>query len=362
MPAQTSNGTASAGIRAARPSLAVDGQDKPDLAQGLIELLIHENTDGLYRCEVTFGNWGTVNNRIDFLYFDRAVLDFGKSLAVKLGTDTIFDGRIMALQAIFPEGKPPCLAVLAEDRLQDLRMTRRTRTFNDVSDADIANQLAGDHGLTPSIDADGPTHKVLAQVNRSDLAFLRDRARSIDAELWIDGRTLHMQAHSRRTGTAVQLAYGKELHSFSALADLAHQRSSVTVSGWDVQAKTGLHEDADDSIMRAELGSDLSGAATLQSSLGLRKEMLAHTVPVTSDEARATAEAHYKSIARRFVVGHGVADTAANLRVGASVDLRGLGPLFSGTYYLSEVRTRFDGVHGLRSELLAERPGLGHAA
>jgi hypothetical protein len=362
MPTQSPNGTATPGVRAARPSLAVDGQDKADLAQGLVELLIHENAEGLYRCEATFGNWGTVNNRIDFLYFDRAVLDFGKSFVVKVGTDTVFDGRITALEAVFPEGNPPRLVVLVEDRLQDLRMTRRTRTFTDMSDAGVASQLAGDHGLTPSVDAQGPSHKVLAQLNRSDLAFLRDRARSVDAELWIDGRTLHMQAHARRAGSPVQLTYGKELHSFSVLADLAHQRTSVTVSGWDVQSKSALHEDASDSAIRGELGSDVSGSSTLQSSLGVRNETLAHTVPLTSDEARAAAEAHFKSIARRFVVGHGVADTTSSLRVGASVDLRGLGPLFSGTYYLSEVRTRFDGVHGLRSELIAERAGLGQAA
>ena len=35
--------------------------------------------------------------------------------------------------------------------------------------------IASDHSLTPEIDASGPTHKVLAQVNQSDLAFLRER-------------------------------------------------------------------------------------------------------------------------------------------------------------------------------------------
>src|SRR5258705_8493580 len=43
--------------------------------------------------------------------------------------DTLFEGRIMALEGQFPEGRQPQLVVLAEDRFQDLRMTRRTRTF-----------------------------------------------------------------------------------------------------------------------------------------------------------------------------------------------------------------------------------------
>ena len=61
----------------------------------------------------------------------------------------------------------------------------------------------------------------------------------------------------------------------------------------------------------------------------------------------------------RFLTGRGIAETDARLRVGATVDLQGLGPLFSGKYYVSETRTLFDGVRGLRTEFGAERPGLG---
>ena len=67
-------------------------------------------------------------------------------------------------------------------------MTRRTRAFADVSDADVASQIAGDHGLQRDVGVGGPTHRVLAQLNQSDLAFLRERARALDAELWISAR------------------------------------------------------------------------------------------------------------------------------------------------------------------------------
>jgi hypothetical protein len=39
----------------------------------------------------------------------------------------------------------------------------------------------------------------------------------------------------------------------------------------------------------------------------------------------------------------------------------GAGPLFSGKYYVCEVRHRFDGQRGLRTEFRCERPGIGHA-
>jgi len=349
---------AEGGIKGARPKITVAGQDQASLAEGLLSLLVVETTQGLYRCEATFGNWGGSGGGVGFLYFDRKLLDFGKAFAVKLGSDTVFDGRVMGIEAHFPEGGSPELTVLAEDRFQDLRMTRRTRTFADLSDADVARQIAGDHRLNPTVEVSGPTHKVLAQVNQSDLAFLRDRARAIDAELWVDSDQLNLKSHARRNGGTFEMSYKKELREFSVLSDLASQRTSVVVGGWDVAAKDAIKHEATASALGSELGSDQSGASLLDT-LGPRKESLAHTVPFTGEEAQAHAEAAFKTIARRFVTGRGVAEADKRLRVGSFVDLKGLGPLYSGKYYLSEVRLHFDGARGIRNEFVAERPGLG---
>jgi hypothetical protein len=347
------------GLRSARLTINIDERDNAGLEQGLTSLIIVETVSGLYRCEATFGNWGPVHGAIDFLYFDRQTIDFGKPFKVKMGRDVLFEGRVMAIEGHFGQDRPPEIVVLAEDRFQDLRMTRRTRTFNDISDSDAIRQIANDHGLTPDINLSGPTHKVLAQINQSDLAFMRERARSVDAELWMDGSRLLARAHTSRSSTPVDLTNGSTLREFVVLADLSHQRSSVAVNGWDVAGKQAIHVEASASAISSELNGDTSGVSILGSALGERKEALAHNVPVASDEARAMAESYFKMTARQFVVGRGVAETDARLRAGASVNLRGLGPLFSGKYYLTEVRQLFDLEQGLRTEFNAERPGLG---
>lgn len=351
--------TETTGIKSARPAIAVGGQEDNPLTGGLLALEIVENTNGLYRCEARFGNWGEKNNTTDFLYFDRRTLDFGKDFEVRLKSDSIFKGKIMGLEAIFPEGQPAEISVLAEDRFQDLRMTRRTRTFSDVSDADVINQIATDHGLEPSVDLPGPTYKVLAQVNQSDLAFIRERARSIDAEVWMDGNKLNAKSHTGRNGASLQMTYGNEVREFTVLADLAMQRTSVAVNGWDISSKSALQFEATDSVISGELNGDTSGVSILQSALGQRKEALAHTVPLNNQEAQFEAEAFFKMSARRFVVGRGVADTSASLRAGSQLDLQGLGPLFNGKHYVVEVKHIFDGTKGLRTVFRSERVGIG---
>jgi phage protein D len=144
------------------------------------------------------------------------------------------------------------------------------------------------------------------------------------------------------------------------LADLAHQRTSVTVGGWDVARKAAIAHRADDSLLAGELNGNVSGASILSQALGKpRFETLAHTAPLTDQEAQAEAESYFKLAARRFVVGRGLADTDSRLRAGNFVTIQGLGPLFSGKYYLTAVKHLYDGVQGLRTEFTAERPGLG---
>lgn len=347
------------GIKTARPTILVDGQEDSSLVGGLNYLLIVEKTHGLYRCEAKFGNWGPKDNSTDFLYFDRKILDFGKDFQVKLGADEIFKGKITALEAVFPEAQAPEITVLAEDALQNLRMNRRTRTFEDVSDSDIFNKIAGEHGLTAGIDVSGPTHKVVAQVNQSDLAFIRDRARGIDAEIWIKDGTLNVKTRPKRGQDKLSLKYGGQMREFCVLADLANQRTSVIAAGWDVSGKSTAKHEAQDTVISSELGSDTSGVSILKKAFGDRKESLVHRVPFNNQDAQHSAESFMKTIARQFCVGRGVSDTDAKLRVGAFVELDGLGPLFNGKYYVAEVAHIFDNVKGLRTEFRAERLGIG---
>lgn len=358
-----------AGIVAAEARIAVDGEERPALSQGLLSLSVEETTEGLYRCEARFGNWGAQGDRAGYLYFDREVLDFGKAFSVTLGSGAgegeVFRGRISCLEAQYGRGTPPAIVVLAEDRAQDLRMVRRTRVFEDMSDADVFEQIAGEHGLQPEIDVEGPVHTLLAQVNQSDLAFIRERARWLDAEVWLDDRTLHVQPRTRRApnggGDELVLEMDRGLLEFSVSADLARQHTSVVISGWDVLAKDRISIEAEESVLSNELNGDKSGASILDVAFGKRVDRLVHHVPLTSAEAQGLAEASFRAQARRFVSGAGTARGDARLRVGVRVTLRGLGDLFDGSYYISESKHLFarhvDG--GYTTELVVERPGLG---
>lgn len=344
-------------VESARPTIEIEGQREDTLTSSLFCLDIVDSDDGLARCELLLGNWGGPE-KSGFQHFDRSRIEFGKAITIKLADDTLFEGRISAINARFPEGGPPQIGLCAEDRLQDLRMTRRTRCFADATLGDVVQRIANDHSLQSQVDLSGPQHKVLAQMNQSDLAFLRDLARGEDAQIWVEGTKLTVAARSRRNGGTVELAWAGTLREFQVNADLAHQRTSLIATGWDVAGKQVASHKADEAAVRAELNGADSGVATLGNAFGNRPDTLAHGLPCNAGEARSLAEASLRHLARRFVTGHGVAVTQANLRVGAKLSLSGLGPLFEGDYTMTFVHHRFD-KSGLRTEFRCDRPSLG---
>lgn len=349
-----------------RPTLKVDGQTNDALGEALRTLFVEETTLGLTRCEAHFINWGPKNNDVYFLFFDRQILDFGKDFAVEVGppdsSTEIFKGRIAGLEAHYPSQRDAELTLLAEDRLQDLRMERRTRSFENLSDSDVISQIASQHGLTAQVDVNGPTYRVVTQLNQSDLAFLRERATAVDAEVWIDDRTLHVQAHANRSAGTVDLHYtreGQNLLEFSVLADLAQQRTAVAVSGWDVSAKDKFDEEATDSVISGELNGDRGGSSILRQALAARKERIASAVPMSQQEAQSLAKSRYRHRARHFLQGKGVANGDPRIRVGVTLNMTGLGPMFDGKYYVTLARHMFDTRQGYRTTFETTRPGIG---
>jgi phage protein D len=345
-------------VKDSRPSIEIEAQRDTALTSGLVSLLIVEGHDGLARCEAVFGNWGG-EEKGGFQHFGRDKLEFGKTIAIKVGDATFFEGRISALTANYPQGGTAQIGVCAEDRLQDLRMTRRTRTFAGATLAAVARKIAADHGLQAQVNASGETYKLLAQVNQSDLAFLRDLARREDAQVWVEGTKLKVAQRARRPGEKVELAWAGTLREFSVSADLAHQRTRLTAAGWNVADKKAAKNEAGEAAIRAELNGGDSGASILRKAFGDRADVLAHGLPASDAQARVLAEASFRHLARRFVVGRGVAEAKPGLRVGAKVSIGSVGPLFGGDYTVTDIAIRYDAKAGLRTEFLCDRPALG---
>lgn len=356
------NGTPAAYV--VLPRLLIGGQYDDELSRNVEALLVEETAAGLQRAEVVLANWGNTGRGPDFLYFQRDIVDFGMDIEVQLGAPpakTLFQGRITALEADFAPDRRPALTVLAEDSLQELRMTRRTRSFMDLSDEEIIRRIAQEHSLQADVALPGPQHKAVAQVNQSDLAFVRERARAVGGEVWVkSGKLSAKKRQERAGGESIDLQYGVNLSAFTVRADLAHQCAELRLTGWDVAGKTAINAAGGPPAISSELNGGTSGAAILEETLFGRKEQIVHMAPLTADEGRALAEALFAERARRFVTGTGLLDSGdPRIAVGAVVNVTDVGPMFGGKYVVVRARHTFDAGNGYRTEFDVERAGIG---
>jgi len=151
-----------------------------------------------------------------------------------------------------------------------------------------------------------------------------------------------------------------QLREVRVLADLAHQVTQVTVTGWDY--KQGQTISATSQATAFGQGSGMTGTDWLSTAqLGSRSEHLGQFSNLNQLEAQALVDAEYLQRTRRFVVAHGVAEGNPNLRVGSWLTLTGLGPRFSNSYYATATVHKFDTDKGYETDFTAECAYLGNA-
>lgn len=349
-------------LSANAPVVSIGGSVNGEVARDLLRLDVEENTSGLRTLVLRVNAVTPTTNAVgdDPAYLDGAAVDFGSAITVDFGpTDrsrNIFDGTVSAIELNLGDGGTPCVSIYAEDALMKLRMTRRSRTYEDVTDADIAGQIAREHGLRPQTAAPGPTYPVVQQWNQSDLAFLRDRAALVQAEVWVDGSALHFATRSNRRGGDVTLVHGNELLSAHIRADLAHQRTAVVVTGFDLGSKQSIDEESTADVVRTEAAAGRIGPDVLTDALGERRSVRTRDVPTTVEQARGWAEAEMLRRGRTFVTLAGVTGGTPELSVGTLVTLNRAGTPFSGPgYYTTWVQHSFDPATGSRTRFTAER-------
>ena len=345
------------------PVLTVDGETQGGMARDLLRLEIEETTEGLKTLKAVLVGPGPKEGATAEVlqYLDGSVVDFGKSLSVSIGPPgserVVFDGLVSALELDLDASHEPVVAIFAEDKLMKLRMTRRMKTYEQMSDADIAQEIASQNGLTADAAVDGPTYDVVQQWNQSDLAFLRDRAALVQAEIWMDGDTLNFKSRQNRQATDLTLVSGNDLIEARIRADLAHQRTSVKVSGFDASARDSIAEEAGSEAISAGVAGGSTGVSILESAFGDRVSYRVRENALVGAEARAWARAEMLRRSRSFVTVEGTTSGTPDMVVGSTLTLDHTSDAFDGGgYYVTRVTHTYDLVSGHRTHFCAERP------
>lgn len=340
-----------------RPTIRIGTQSYAQVDELIIGMELTEQEGGLSALELRFTNVASdLQGEADLAFDDNSILHLGAEITLYAGDQEspkeIFQGIITGIEAEFPEKDAPELLVLAEDRLQQARMARRTEIYTDISLADLGQTIANRLGLQPVITGLSEKVGTWVQLNESDLAFLRRLVIRYDSDVQIVGKELHLSPRADvRRGTQT-LDLHSQLRKARVIADLANQVTEVTVTGWD--ALQGQRVSGNSRGSHLNPGTGNTGAQIMQSAIGDRPHHIGHLAVTTLTEAQAIAEAAFDDRARRFVCLIGTAEGNPALRVGTEVTVTGLGNRFDNTYYIVKACHRYDLLQGYETDFKAE--------
>ncbi|MCP3993678.1 MAG: VgrG-related protein [bacterium] len=324
--------------RLAAVELRLDGRDLGgELYDALRMVRVEESVQLPDRFEVRLSD-------PTFEIFDSRTFAMGGEVEIGFRAETemtvITSGEITAI-AVESGGGGHELVLTGLDVTHRLHRGPRSRTFVEMTDADIASQIAREHGLDEDIDSTREVRPYVLQSSQSDFVFLSERARQIGFDVWITGRTLHFKPRPRAGSTPPSLEYGENLRSFKVRFSSTERCDEVIVRGWDPVAKEAITGRASD----GDSGCSAAAADEIERESKRAFGNVTRSAGQFPVETQAAADALAESLLLRSsggsVVARGEAVGDPRLAAGADVDISGVGSRLSGTYRISSVEHTF---------------------
>lgn len=277
-----------------------------------------------------------------FELFDDAAFTLGSRIEIAFRAENA-DPVVVTIGEVTAIAVEPAAAGRHELVLTGLdvahRLTRgpKSRTFLQMTDADIVGQIAAEHGLDGDVEAAGEVREYVLQANETDYAFASRLARRVGFDFWVSGETLHFRPRPHADGTPPVLRWGDNLQSFKVRYASAERCDEVVVRGWDPVGKRGV-------VGRATEGERGSTAPAAEELAREAREAFgeisrcAGQYPVASQgEADELAGALLAKASGGEVVARGVAVGDPLIAAGAEVAVERMGQRLSGTYRLTAV-------------------------
>jgi phage protein D/phage baseplate assembly protein gpV len=328
--------------------IKVDGvKISDDNAKKVLEIVVDSSTHLPAMCTIRLHD-------PDMTLMDGVTFDIGCALDVNLEgverfgdnstvntLELLFKGEITALEPDF--GKSTILLVRAYDKSHRLHRGRKTRTFAEQKDSDMASTVAGEAGLTAQVDATTITYPYVLQNNQTNMEFLLGRARRIGYQVYSYNGNLYFKKGSwvQKT-TAFELNMGTNLLSFRPRATAVQQHDAASAYGWDVKTKAAITGAAAAATVTNLGGLTQTGGALASSKFGGSVQADVVNIPVGSvDEAISLAQAVEDAINSEYLQAEGSCLGSAKVMAGSLVKIVGAGTKFSGNYYVTQAMHRW---------------------
>lgn len=265
-------------------------------------------------------------------------LSAGNEITVELGylneTVELFNGEITGLRAEFSSEGPAQVTIKGYDRLHRLARNKKTKTFKDMKDKQIVQEIVSDVSLQLDADVEGEKNDMVFQNSQTNLEFIRERAERLGAEVGVSGKKMLFKKPQENSSEAATLEWGKSLLEFVSDLTVISQVSKVTVHGWDPKEQTVVTGEAASDSQNPGLGVEKSGAQIAKDEFGDNELVIMDNSVRSRSEAENIAQARFREISLRYNQSEGRCLGNPKIRVGKIISMKGLGDKLNGKYYV----------------------------
>ena len=257
---------------------------------------------------------------------------------------SLMKGEVTAIETDFNASQRTTFTVRGYDRSHRLHRARKTKTYLQVSDSDIASQLAGGAGLSADADSTSGVYPFVMQANQTDWEFLQERAARIGYRVTVEDKTLSFKKPPA-SPPEVELKWGMTLERFQARMTTAEQPDEVVVYGWDPKKKSAIVGKATSptgNLQNHKAKNSSTGSATVASAFSIKgRHALLNQGVYTQSEADTLAQATLDKMASGFMQAEGHAGGNPAITAGSAVNIKDVGTHFSGKYMVTRALHRY---------------------
>lgn len=324
----------------------------------LSAVTVHEDVTALGMFTLRLYNWD--EQTLALKWVDDTLFAEGNDVEIQMGygTDvsTLFAGEITGLEPTFSTEEPVMLTVRGYDQRHRLLRGRKTRSFVQMKDSDIARQIANAAGLRAQVEDTKTKLEYVLQHNQSDLEFLQERARRIGYEVAAEGKTLYFRSPPVNKQATLTLSVTDDLAEFFPRLTTMAQVGQVEVHGWDPKKKQAIVAQAGVGKETGKMGGSVTGPQAANRASGRSIRLEVRWPLFSKQEADQMATGRFNELALSYITAEGACISGVPaLRAGVVVKIEGVGRRFSGLYYITSATHTFTSEDGYRTAFTARR-------
>ena len=340
-----------------KPILKLNGSPAPkDLIKDVLEIVVDESlhTPSMFMLKIQNAELSASENsepwrhEKHFKIGDRISIGFeaattkDKDFKEIKKEDRLIDGEITGMEVKFAKTSEAHIVIRGYDAFHRLYRGCYSDTFPNSTDTDIVRRVAQKARIKiGQLDPSGVVYDdVVYQQNQTNMEFLRERAAKVGFELFVQDNKIYFR--KPKSNGSLKLEWLEDVTSFDVRVDSTKQVSSVQVNSWDYSQKKLISETVSKEQLITETGNGNGSSVASKFKIEKPPKMIVVDRPVdTAKEAKQMAQAVRNELGGEFVNADAKAEGNPYIRPGKVVELKKLGPRYSGKYYITETSHRY---------------------